>query len=134
MLLIVAAGSVRAQSDSASAYEMTEERNAAWLARVKTANNDLQLTLIKSRLIQNRHNADPAQGKVPFLVINGVPLRDSISEELQQFLRTALTPGKVTVEVVDHAPEALYVNGTFPGSVVIRITDKKTSRRLTRLF
>lgn len=134
MLLIVAAGSVRAQSDIASAYELAEEQNAAWLERVKTADNDLQLTLIKSRLIQNRHKADPTHGKVPFLVINGVPQPDSVSEELRQFLRTALSPGKVTVEVVDHAPEALYVNNTFPGSVVITITDKKTSRRLKRLF
>lgn len=112
---------------------MTNEQNKDWLIKVSHADKDLQFRLIKGRLIENRQPLNlTGNVAVPVLIIDGIPMEDSISEKQKAFLNT-LTVENVDIKIVEKEPEGLYINKAFTGMVLIIIANKKTSKKFRRL-
>jgi hypothetical protein len=126
--------SAHGQINADTSYGMMAEQNKDWLTRVSNADKDLQLALVKGRLIENRQTLNPTDKlDVPVLIIDGIPITDNISDRQREFLKTQLTAEAVDIKVVEKEPEGLYINKGFSGIILIVITDKKTSKKFRRL-
>ncbi len=134
LILLTMSTNGLSQTQANSTYGMTSEQNRDWLANLGSAGKDLQLSLVKSRLIENIQTLNQADRlEVPVLVIDGIPIEVNISDGQKEFLKSQLTVDKVEIIVVAKEPEGLYVNKAFTGVVLVTITDKKTSRKFRRL-
>jgi hypothetical protein len=113
---------------------MTSEQNKDWLVRVRNADKDLQLILVKGRLFGNRQTSNPINKlDVPMLIIDGVPIEDNIDERQKEFLNTQLIKDNVDIQIIEKEPEGVYINKGFTGIVLIVITDKRVSKKFKRL-
>jgi hypothetical protein len=113
---------------------MTIEQNKDWLEKVSNVDKELQLSLIKIRLVENRQTLNQADKlDVPVLIIDGIPIEENIDDRKKEFLKSQLTVDAVDIKVVEKEPEGLYINKAFTGIVLIVITDKKTSKKFRRL-
>ena len=132
LLTLSTSGFCQATMDAS--YGMTNEQNKDWLIKVSSADKDLQLKLVKGRLIENRQKLNLANNvAVPVLIIDGIPIEDSISEKQEAFFNTKLTAENVDIKIIEKEPEGLYINKGFTGMVLIIIVDKKTSKKFRRL-
>jgi len=114
---------------------MTGEQNKDWLVRVRDADKDLRLILVKGRLFENRQTLNPADKlDVPVLIIDGIPIEDNIDKGQREFLNTQLTTDNVDIQIVEKEPDGLYINKAFTGIVLLTITNKKTSKKLKKLM
>lgn len=134
LILLTLSTSGFCQASMDASYGMTNEQNKDWLINVSRADKDLQLRLVKGRLLQNRQTINLTNNEaVPVLIIDGIPIEDSFSEKQKAFLNTTLTVENVDIKVVEKEPDGLYINKGFTGMVLILITDKKTSKKFRRL-
>jgi hypothetical protein len=115
-------------------YGMSSGENLDWLARLKTSDKESKLNLVKNRLVKNRQTLDPGDKlDVPFLIIDGIPITDSIDNKQREFLINQLTAETVDIQVMDKEPEGIYINKAFTGIVLLTITDKKASKKFKKL-
>ena len=136
-LLILQTLSITAfsQTNADTSYGMTGEQNKDWLVRVRDADKDLRLILVKGRLFENRQTLNPADKlDVPVLIIDGIPIEDNIDKGQREFLNTQLTTDNVDIQIVEKEPDGLYINKAFTGIVLLTITNKKTSKKLKKLM
>jgi hypothetical protein len=134
LILLTLSKSAFSQVNVDTSYGLTIEQNKDWLTRVSSADKDLQLRLVKGRLFENRQKLNPTDKlDVPLLIIDGIPIEDIISDRQKEFLKNQLTTETVEIKVVEKELEGLYINKGFTGIVLIVITDKKTSRKFSRL-
>jgi hypothetical protein len=134
LILLTIWTSAYGQINADTSYGMTVEQNKDWLKKVGNADKDLQLSLVKGRLIENRQTLNPVDKlDVPVLIIDGIPITDNISGRQREFLKTQLTAETVYITLVEKEPEGRYVNKGFTGIILIVITDKKKSKKFRRL-
>lgn len=134
LILLTLSTSGLSQTKTDATYGMTSEQNKEWLSKVSNADKDLQIRLVKSRLIENRQTLNQTvRLDVPVLIVDGIPIEENINDRQREFLKSQMTVDKVDIKVVEKEPEGLYVNKAFTGIVLIVITDKKTSKKFRRL-
>jgi hypothetical protein len=133
-ILLAISTSAFSQTYVDASYAMTSEQNKDWLVRVRNADKDLQLILVKGRLFGNRQTSNPINKlDVPMLIIDGVPIEDNIDERQKEFLNTQLIKDNVDIQIIEKEPEGVYINKGFTGIVLIVITDKRVSKKFKRL-
>jgi hypothetical protein len=134
LILLTLSTSGLSQTTTDATYGMTSEQNKEWLSKVINADKDLQIRLVKSRLIEKRQTLNQTDRLVvPVLIIDGIPIEENINDRQREFLKSQMTVDKVDIKVVEKEPEGLYVNKAFTGIVLIVITDKKISKKFRRL-
>jgi hypothetical protein len=134
LILLTLSTSGLSQAKTDSSYGMTTEKNKDWLVKVSKADKELQLSLVKGRLIENRKYLNQADKlDAPVLIIDGIPIEDNIDERQKEFLKNQLTVMTVDLKVVEKEPEGLYVNKAFTGIILMVIMDKKTDKKFNRL-
>jgi hypothetical protein len=134
LILLTLSTSGLSQAKTDSSYGMTTEKNKDWLVKVSKADKELQLSLVKGRLIENRKYLNQADKlDAPVLIIDGIPIEDNIDERQKEFLKNQLTVMTVDLIVVEKEPEGLYVNKAFTGIILMVIMDKKTDKKFNRL-
>jgi hypothetical protein len=67
------------------------------------------------------------------LVVNGIPIADSITHAQREFLLNKLTEANTKINVLEKEPEGIFVEKAFAGIVLLTITDKKTSKKFRKL-
>lgn len=135
LILLTLSTSGLSQTKTDTTYGMTSEQNKEWLSKVINADKDLQIRLVKSRLIENRETLNQTDSlDIPVLIVDGIPIKENINDRQREFLKSQMTVDKVDIKVVEKEPEGLYVNKAFKGIVLIEITDKKTSKKFRRLI
>jgi hypothetical protein len=116
---------------------MTAESNQEWLTNLKPQDKSEQLAMVRERFFMKHSVRNDSVGMSlfsPVLVIDGIPILESLTENAREQLYHLLSEDSVKeIAVLDKEPEQLYVNKRWTGIIAVVLSDKKASRKLKKI-